>query len=269
MDSMSSNPSDAEAIRRLLAESGVADTHQLGDALLDLRLEARSGAPDPSPELEAFFTPGVTPLRKSSRRRGYLLGGAIIAAMAAGTTGVAATNGGLWITAEDSHEAPAPVEYEQVPAPEPVPVPAETDPASVPQLPVEPVETAPAPAETPLPVEPSPDDPGHGTGKLAESGRTDDAGGHRESPGQGSEPGTEGFSQEFNGQGGPGHSGGNKGQGPGNNNGYGFGRDKGQDGPGRGDAGKDNKDSKNSRDSKDSRDGNRGGPQHGHGSGRG
>lgn len=159
MNSISSNPSDREAIRRLLAESAVAETPELSDALADLRAEGGASAPAPNPELEAFFTAGVAPLRKPSRRRGYLLGGAIIAAMAAGTTGVAATNGGFWVTAEDSHEAPAPVNYEQVPAP--APNPAIPDPADVPPaVPADPVEDVPEPEEPvkeiPAPEEPAP-----------------------------------------------------------------------------------------------------------------
>lgn len=126
MNGMSSNPGDEEAIRRLLDESDVEATPELTDALRKLRTESRGEAPAPCDELEALFTAGVTPLRKS-RRRGFLLGGAVIAAMAAGTTGVAA-NGDFWVTAETSHELPAPVHYEQIPAPAPAPeTPAPTD----------------------------------------------------------------------------------------------------------------------------------------------
>ncbi|KPN18125.1 hypothetical protein [Arthrobacter sp. Edens01] len=154
MNSTSSNPSDREAVRRLLAESGVPETPELGEALMGLRAEGHTAVPAASPQLEAFFTAGVTPLRRPSRRRGYLLGGAIIAAMAAGTTGVAATSGGLWVTAEDSPEVPAPFDYEQVPAPSPSPEaqnPAAPDPAAVPSaVPVEP--DAPPADETPDPA---------------------------------------------------------------------------------------------------------------------
>ena len=232
MNSTSSNPSDADVIRRLLMESGVGETRELSDALLDLRAEARMPAPEPSPELEAFFTPGVTPLKKISRRRGYMLGGAIIAAMAAGTTGVAATNGGLWITAEDTHDVPAPVEYEQVPAPVPAPTPIEPDPATLPPVvPATPVEPVPVPAEeAPVPGGQAPEEPGQHAGKPAESGWNSGSG-RRDNPGHGSEADRDGFSQGQKGQDRPGRPGGNNGQGPG--------RDKGQDGPGRGDAGKD------------------------------
>ncbi|MBF4994750.1 hypothetical protein ITX31_11595 [Arthrobacter gandavensis] len=236
INSTSSNPGDAEAVRRLLAESGAEDARELGDALLRLRSEARAPAPEPSPELAAFFTRGVTPLKKISRRRGYLLGGAIIAAMAAGTTGVAASNGGLWITAEDAHDVPAPVEYEQVPAAEPAP-PAEPEPAPPPALPSAPVETAPAPAVTPVPAEPAREEAGQQTGQPAEPGNNDGG-----IPGRGSEPGRDGSFQGSKDQDSPGRSNVNEGQGPGNNNGHGFGRDKGQDGPGRSDAGEDGKD---------------------------
>ncbi|MSR98976.1 hypothetical protein FYJ28_09080 [Arthrobacter sp. BL-252-APC-1A] len=154
MNSTSSNPSDRESVRRLLAESGVPETPELGEALMGLRAEGHTAVPAASPQLEAFFSAGVTPLRRPSRRRGYLLGGAIIAAMAAGTTGVAATSGGLWVTAEDSPEVPAPFDYEQVPAPSPSPEaqnPAAPDPAAVPSaVPVEP--DAPPADETPDPA---------------------------------------------------------------------------------------------------------------------
>lgn len=241
MNSTSSNPSDAEAIRRLLAESGIEETPELSDALTHLRAEARRPAPVPSPELAAFFTPGVTPLRKS-RRRGYLLGGAIIAAMAAGTTGVAASNGGLWVTAEDAHDAPAPAQFEQVPAPAPVPVPepAETDPAALPPvLPPEPAEQVPepaAPADTPAPAEPDPADSEQRAGKTPESG-WGSPGGRSDRPGNGREPGREDKPRgwEKKDQDGPGQHGGKN--------------DKGS-GPGRSDDGKD-----------------RGGPQHGNGRG--
>ncbi|MBD8042233.1 hypothetical protein H9638_00235 [Arthrobacter sp. Sa2BUA2] len=158
MNSMSSNPNDEEAIRRLLTESGVEATQELEAALLRMRESGREAAPAPCAELEALFTAGVTPLRKSTRRRGFLLGGAVIAAMAAGTTGVAATSHDFWVTAETSHEAPAPFTYEEVPAPTPepplepaIPAPAETAaPAPVPvpaeETPAEPVPAVPAPA---------------------------------------------------------------------------------------------------------------------------
>lgn len=139
MNGTSSNPNDAEAIRHLLAESEVEATQELTDALLRLRKTAGQPAPAPCAELEALFTAEVRPLRKSTRRRGFLLGGAVIAAMAAGTTGVAATGQNFWVTAETSHEAPAPFTYEEVPAPTPEPP---VDPAA-----------SPAPAGT---VEPEP-----------------------------------------------------------------------------------------------------------------
>ena len=240
MNSTSSNPSDAEAIRRLLAESGIEETPELSDALTHLRAEARRPAPVPSPELAAFLTPGVTPLRKS-RRRGYLLGGAIIAAMAAGTTGVAASNGGLWVTAEDVHDAPAPAQFEQVPAPAPAPVPepAETDPAALPPvLPAEPAEQVPepaAPADIPAPAEPDSADSEQHTGKTPESG-WGSSGGRSDRPGNGREPGRDDKSRGWEkDQDGPGQHGGKN--------------DKGS-GPGRSDDGKD-----------------RGGPQHGNGRG--
>ena len=241
MTSTSSNPGDREAIRRLLAESGVEETSALSGALADLRAQVPASAPEPSPGLEALFTAGVTPLRKRSRGRGYLLGGAIIAAMAAGTTGVAATNGGFWVTAEDSHEAPAPVNYEQVPAP--TTAPAGPDPVDVPhagpaedtpeRLPAgEPAESA-EQAEPEEPQEPQDDAPAQGA----------DAPGNEHGHGRNSPPGGEtgpgfhngrGEDKTYGWQDWPGQAAEHNGRGQGGNAGRG-------DGPGQGrqDAGED------------------------------
>lgn len=273
MNSKSSKPGDAEAIRRLLAESGVEETGELSGALADLRAESRTSAPDPGPELEAFFTAGVTPLSRPSRRRGFLLGGAIVAAMAAGTTGVAAANGGLWIKAEDTHEAPASVNFEQVPAP--TPAPAETSPAAVPSvLPASPGETKPEPAEEEPPAaETVPADAGEPGDGSAEPGLGSGPGADRgEQPGRGPDhdvPGREAPGRDIPGRDGPdnaGRAGGNSGNG---NNGYGHGRDNS---PGRVDSGKDNSGGRDNNGGKDShgkgnngREDHPGGPQHGNG----
>jgi len=257
MNSTSSNPNDAEAIRRLLAESGVEETPEISDALTGLRSEARRPAPEPSPELEAFFTPGVTPIRRISRRRGYMLGGAIIAAMAAGTTGVAATSGELWVTAEDAPDAPVPVNFEQVPAP--TPAPAEADPAAVPPaLPAAPEAAAPDPAaETPLPDEPVPAGTEESDGEPAESGWNSGSGAGRDGhTGSGRDENRNAPGRD-KGQEGPGRPDGKNGQGHGRDSNQGMGRDNGQ---GRDDAGKDGK---------GGREDVRGGPLHGNASGRG
>ncbi|MBD7995037.1 hypothetical protein H9639_06985 [Arthrobacter sp. Sa2CUA1] len=151
---MSSCPNDEEAIRCLLAESGVEATQELEETLRRIRESGREPAPAPCAELEALFSPGVTPLRKSTRRRGFLLGGAVVAAMAAGTTGVAATSQDFWITAEASYE-PAPFTYEEVPAPTPEP-PLESAavPAADPAAAADPAPSA-DPAGTPAPVKPT------------------------------------------------------------------------------------------------------------------
>ncbi|MER2133785.1 MAG: hypothetical protein ABS910_03810 [Arthrobacter sp.] len=256
MNSKSSELGDAEAIRRLLAESGVEETPEISGTLVDLRAEARTPPPAPNAELEALFTAGVTPLRKPSRRRGYLLGGAIIAAMAAGTTGVAAANGGLWITAEDA-QAPAPVKFEQVPAP--TPAPADTDPATVPPaLPAAPEEPALGPAaDNPGPAEPVPAGPEGSDGEPAGSGWNGGSGAGRDGhPGSGREENRNGPGRD-KGQEGPARPDGNNEQGHGRDNGQGVGRDNNQ---GRGDAGKDGK---------GAREDGRGGPPHGNGPGGG
>ena len=275
MNSMSSRPSDAEAVGRLLAESGVEETQELTAALTRLRSEASTPAPAPNPELEAFFTAGVTPLHRPSRRRGFLLGGAVIAAMAAGTTGVAAANGGLWITAEDTHEAPPPASFEQVPAP--AQVPEQIDPAQMPaDLPAEPEETEQEPEADAEVPEPDPAEagqledgsaepgwggvPGTGSGEHPGNGRWPEHEMQGDSPGHGAPgrdtPGRD-ESQEGpgKGQGGAGRPGGKDDHGHGKDNGQGQGRDNNQ---GRGEPGKPGS---------DGRDSNRGGPPHGRGPG--
>lgn len=198
MNGTSSNPNDAEAVRHLLAESGVEATQELTDALLRLRETGGEPAPVPCAELEALFTAGVTPLRKSTRRRGFLLGGAVIAAMAAGTTGVAATNHDFWVTAETSHEAPAPFSYEEVPAPMPeppndpaaspaaVPAPDGTaQPEPVEEAAADPVPAAPAPAAEQTAAEETTDktEPGSGANRGWSTGDRGDGHGRAERPG--------------------------------------------------------------------------------------
>lgn len=197
MNGTSSNPNDEEAIRHLLAESGVEASQELTDALLRLRKAGGEPAPAPCAELEALFTAGVTPLRKSTRRRGFLLGGAVIAAMAAGTTGVAATSHDFWVTAETAHEAPAPFSYEEVPAPTPeppidlaaspaaVPGPAPAEPEPVEEAAADPVPAAPAPVPEETAAEEATDktEPGSGANRGWSTGGRGDGHGRAERPG--------------------------------------------------------------------------------------
>ncbi|MDK1326059.1 hypothetical protein [Arthrobacter sp. zg-Y1143] len=181
---MSEHPDDQDAryIRGLLTEAGVEESPELLAGLLSLRAQAHTAAPEPSGKLAALLDGAPVPL-KSKHRRGIILSTALIGAMAAGATGVAATQDFLVRadpapvvsftpepapTAERSttelvvpEETFAPVAAESVPstpenvAPAPEPVP---DPAPVPMpAPAAPVEAVPAP-----PVQHAPGYPGSG-----------------------------------------------------------------------------------------------------------
>lgn len=170
------NPSDEEAVRRLLEETGVEPTAELNEVLLSLREAGKEPAPAAGPELEALLSAGVSPLRKPSRRRGFLFGGAVLAAMAAGTTGVAATSQAFRVTAETSQDVPSPVSFEEIPAPTPTPVP-EPDRSAVPETVPEAV---PDPAASADPAAPA----------AVEKEATATAGPAEQQPADGPEPGT-------------------------------------------------------------------------------
>lgn len=99
---------DLADVRRLLAECGIEESPELLSTLLRLREIGRGTPPDPSPELAEQFGAQVLPLNpRPPRRRGFLLSAALIGAMAAGTSGVAASNPALSVVSErqDDEEA--------------------------------------------------------------------------------------------------------------------------------------------------------------------
>lgn len=150
---MSEHPDEGNTLqlRSLLAETGVEESPELLAALLALRAQANTAAPEPSGKLAELLAGTPVPL-KSKRRRGIILGTALIGAMAAGATGVAATQDFL-VRAD-----PAPVVSF---TPEPAPT-LERSPATAPDESLAPAEAAPPspeiidPAQVPAPAEPAP-----------------------------------------------------------------------------------------------------------------
>lgn len=87
-------------IRRLLAESEIEESPELLDGLRRLRFFRAAPAPEPTGELAALLTePAVPPRQRQQRHRGLILSFALAGAMAAGTTGVAASNA-LYLSSE-------------------------------------------------------------------------------------------------------------------------------------------------------------------------
>lgn len=80
---------DRLQVRGLLAETGIDESPELLAGLLALRAEGRGSAPEPTGKLAALLDGTPVPL-KSKRRRGIILSTALVGAMAAGATGVAA-----------------------------------------------------------------------------------------------------------------------------------------------------------------------------------
>jgi hypothetical protein len=84
---------DDGSIRRLLIESGTAESPELLEGLRQLRSFRALPAPAPTGKLAAMLAePPAQPRRRSQRHRGLILSFALAGAMAAGTTGVAANN---------------------------------------------------------------------------------------------------------------------------------------------------------------------------------
>ena len=84
---------DDGSIRRLLIESGTAESPELLEGLRLLRSFRALPAPAPTGKLAAMLAePPAQPRRRSQRHRGLILSFALAGAMAAGTTGVAANN---------------------------------------------------------------------------------------------------------------------------------------------------------------------------------
>ena len=88
----SENELDDLAVRRLLSQSEVEESPELLEGLRRLRSFRAAPAPEPSGRLAALLQGSVTPLPKSSRRRGIALSFALAGAMAAGASGVAASD---------------------------------------------------------------------------------------------------------------------------------------------------------------------------------
>lgn len=167
-------------VRGLLAETGVEESPELMEALLALRGQARAEAPEPTGKLAALLDGTPVPLAsKPKRGRGIVLSAALLAAMAAGATGVAA-NPDFLVRADPApaisftpEDAPTPERATPEPEPEPaVPEAAAGTPAAPVEAAVpaaEPVAPVPAPAE-PAPaavapetvVPPAPADPAPG-----------------------------------------------------------------------------------------------------------
>ena len=182
-------------VRGLLAETGVAESPELMEALLALRGQARAEAPEPSGRLAALLDGTPVPLAsKSKRGRGIILSAALLGAMAAGATGVAA-NPDFLVRADPApaisftpEDAPTLERVTPEPTPEPAvpeaaagtadaPVEAAVEaaePAAEPDAPV-PAPAAPAPAavapETAVP--PAPAHPAPGGAGVPGAGHSD------------------------------------------------------------------------------------------------
>ncbi|MCC3296121.1 hypothetical protein LJ756_15985 [Arthrobacter sp. zg-Y411] len=88
---MSGQADDELYVRGLLAEAGIEESPELVAALLALRRESHGKAPETTGELGGLLAGTPVPLaRKSKRTRGIILSAALVGAMAAGATGVAA-----------------------------------------------------------------------------------------------------------------------------------------------------------------------------------
>ena len=113
-------------LRRLLAESGVDPSPELLEALHRLQDAGTGQAPEPQGELAELLdrrtrlrsVDGPKGSRQGSPRRGFLLTAALIGAMAAGTSGVAATLRDHQVTADVADTASQPAPMEQVPGAE-------------------------------------------------------------------------------------------------------------------------------------------------------
>ncbi|MBP3035845.1 hypothetical protein J2M53_06190 [Arthrobacter sp. zg-ZUI100] len=88
----SENEADDLAVRRLLSQSEVEESPELLEGLRRLRSFRAAPAPEPSGRLAALLQGSVTPAPKSSRGRGIVLSFAVAGAMAAGVSGVAASD---------------------------------------------------------------------------------------------------------------------------------------------------------------------------------
>ncbi|MCQ1986431.1 hypothetical protein [Arthrobacter sp. zg-Y844] len=151
---------DTLHVRGLLAESGVAESPDLVEQLLALRMQSRVPAPEPDGELAALFAGTPVPLRpRRGRGRGVILGAALIGAMAVGAGGVAA-NPDFLIRADPTPEVTFTPEAPTLERAEPAAPEAVTDPLAPADVPApEPapvVEAVPVPAPVPEP-EPEPE----------------------------------------------------------------------------------------------------------------
>lgn len=203
-------------VRGLLTEAGVEESPELVAALLALRSQAHTAAPEPAGKLGGLLAGTPVPLvRKSKRTRGIILSAALVGAMAAGAGGVAANpdfliradpRPSVTFTPEDVPTVEkAPLESEtdaaaEVPAPAALPEPSEAGEPSAQPVPAdEPAadreapdagapESVPAPAVVPKPVPaPAPGRPGTpGTGSGTGTGSGSGAG---SGPGKGVGPG--------------------------------------------------------------------------------
>ncbi len=147
-------------VRGLLAETGVEESPELMEALLALRGQARAEAPEPTGKLAALLDGTPVPLAsKSKRGRGIILSAALLGAMAAGATGVAA-NPDFLVRADPApaisftpEDAPTPERA----TPEPEPEPAVPEAAGTAAAPVEVAVPAAQPvAPVPAPAAPAP-----------------------------------------------------------------------------------------------------------------
>ncbi|MCC3274219.1 hypothetical protein MUK71_00930 [Arthrobacter zhangbolii] len=196
---MSGQADDKLYVRGLLAEAGIEESPELVAALLALRSESHGKAPETTGELGGLLAGTPVPLaRKSKRTRGIILSAALVGAMAAGATGVAA-NPDFLIRAdplpsvtftpqdvptvekaaqEPEAESAAEAQVPAAPLPEPtVPPVAEDAPAAeAPEeevtapVPAPAAAPEPAPAPVPAPGRPGAPGTGPGNGKVAVPG---------------------------------------------------------------------------------------------------
>ena len=182
-------------VRGLLAETGVEESPELMEALLALRGQARAEAPEPSGKLAALLDGTPVPLAsKSKRGRGIILSAALLGAMAAGATGVAA-NPDFLVRADPApaisftpEDAPTPERATPEPTPEPeapeaavgtadAPVEAAVEPAAEEAAEPDPVPAPAAPAPAAVApetvVRPAPAHPAPGDAGVPGAGRSD------------------------------------------------------------------------------------------------